>query len=256
MSIEQTQTMKPILLLLLSVMFWSCLESNLDTTDKITDNDINYLGPDHDIGDSPNDPYRIVGITPSKNTWKVIVEYTGGCNEHHFYTWWNGNTTGNNVALFLFHNSNGDSCEAIVRDTINVDIHAALVNSVALEETTVAVVNAKSLKSIRIDPYLALLPQGSECSQIVSLLGTSCGEGIWDNQWMLLADTFLTHEKVWFQPVKNSTNVEIRKPESGNYSIAITLLFGFQYDSSSDATCQSLPEGAIVPVAIDCLDKL
>lgn len=231
----------------------SCLESDLATTDKNSDSDLNYLDPTQDRNNYPNDPYRIIGISPRGDFWDVIVEYSGGCESHNFYTWWDGAPNEEAVSFYFFHNSNGDACEALVRDTISLDMPQVISDESTLSNATISLINANTLRRIPVDPELAGIDQGSWCSHQTSLLGTSCGEGIWDNQWMLMNEALPGHEKIWLQPVSNSTQVNLRKPETDRYLIGVTLLFGYQY-STADGNCQSLPEGSIVPIAINCLE--
>lgn len=244
-----------IFLLFTGILLVSCLDSNLDATDKVSDSDLIYLNPTQDPSNFANDPFRIVGIIPEGNLWSIIVEYGGGCNSHRFFTWWAGNFDLDSTVFYLYHDSNADPCYATIRDTVRIEVNEAIFDALPLETTTIVAINGSNNRKISVDPYLAAITQGNQCGYVTSLLSTSCGQGIWDNQWLLLKDTLTHHQKVWFQPVKNSTNVELRKPEANEYEVAVTALFGFEY-TDLDENCQSRPEGSVVPVAINCLTKL
>lgn len=231
---------------------FGCLKSDLETTDKNSNYSLNYLDPNQNPNGYPNDPYRILAITPSPDNWNIIVQYSGGCKDHHFFTWWDGNVEKNASQFYLFHNANDDACEAMVRDTITIDMTEVM--SIAIDSLTITAINASNNKGVELKPELRHLVQGLDCYQSVSLLGTTCGQGIWDNQWLSLKHEIAGIDNIWLQPVRSGDNVELTKPETGKYKIGITALFGFEYEST-DVNCQSLPEGEILPVAITCMEK-
>lgn len=245
-----------LLLLLSAFLFTSCLESDLMATDKIQDNDLNYLDPSFDWNQVRNDPYRIVGITPSGRQWDVIVEYSGGCEQHNFYTWWNGEWDDNEATFYLIHNANNDHCEAMIRDTIRLQMDEVLADQKYNPASSdLTVLNASNAHKIAVDPHLAGITQSDHCTIQTALKGTLCGQGIWDSQWLLMLDTVENHEKVWLRPVTNSSFVKLTKPEPGNYSVGVTLLFGYE-PIDPDEQCATLPDGSFVSVAVNCIEKL
>ncbi len=239
-------------LLLLAVGVTACLESGLDATTTLSDNDFDYLDSTGDLTDYTNDPYRLFAITPSGETLKIIVEYSGGCSSHNFATLWDGNTAAEEARIYLLHNGNGDLCEAYLRDTVEVNIANIITSDIYRAGRTLVFINASNDREIKIDPKMAAISQGGECTHNASLLGTSCGNGVWDNQWLLLQEEVPDHDKVWLQPIANTTNVALRKPETGNYLVGITLLFGYD---QLDQQCQDGPDGSVIPVSINCLEK-
>lgn len=247
-----------------AVCLISCLDSSFDTTDLIHYNDINYLPQGESISNFPNDPYRIVGIVSYETSWEVIVEYSGGCEEHIFYTWWDGQLTTpepvqNNYSVvqasfWLAHNSNGDACDRTIRDTLQLDLQSLFQSEYPDEGVLVTTINAHSGEQIVVDPSLLYI-QKNNCELEASLVGSLCGTGIWDNQWLLLYDSTKGPRKIWLQPVKSNLADGFTIPGSGQYMTRVRLLFGFQY-SENDSTCTSTYQDTIIPVAVTCLEKL
>ncbi len=243
-----------------SVFFWiigllatSCYDSGLEATTSVSDNEVQYDNTSGNRNDLVNDPYNIVGIIPGEAEWKVIVEYSGGCQTHNFVSWVEEyNTSEKSAKFYLYHNANGDLCEAFLRDTISLNITSMIPDRDILETGVVTAVNPSKNRSIEVDSELAGLNQGLSCMHSSELFGTSCGEGAWDNLWFLLSNTHSNGKNIWMQPVANSTNVALSLPDLENYKIGITFLFGH---GNLSEQCENLPEGMIVPVAVNCLEK-
>ncbi|REE01574.1 hypothetical protein [Marinoscillum furvescens] len=233
-----------------------CLESDLEATDKVQANKLTYLDPSFDWNQVRNNPFRIVGITPTDDTWSVIVEYSGGCEEHNFYTWWNGEWEKDNSATFyLIHNANNDMCEAFIRDTISIRLDETFLRDPdPLDSAHITILNASNAHKITVDPELARIAQSDNCQLNTTIKGTLCGQGIWDSQWLLMLDTVTNHNKVWLRPVTNSSKVMLTKPEPGNYTVGVTLLFGYE-PIDPDEQCATLPDGSFVSVAVNCIEK-
>ncbi|MFY0607872.1 MAG: hypothetical protein JXR10_14230 [Cyclobacteriaceae bacterium] len=237
-----------------ALILTGCYDSGLDAT--LADNDIDYL----DAGNRDNlvnDPYNIVGIIPDNKEWKVIVEYSGGCEKHSFVSWLDDSkTTDKSAQFYLYHNGNGDMCEAYLRDTVTIDISAMLAGIISdddiLSTEIITAINPSNNRAIEVDTELSRITQGADCAIASQLVQSSCRSGAWENLWFLLNDTHSNGKKIWLQPVANSANVALTTPELGEYKIGITLLFGLGNPSDQ---CEKLPEGMIVPVAINCLRK-
>lgn len=240
------------------MMCCGCLESGYDSNDLVIENDINYLHPTLDMGEFPNNPYKILGITPQDDFFDVIVEYTGGCQEHRFYTWWDGNwseATSPEGTFYLLHEDGGDACERVVRDTIKLDMNKVFNGTYPLQHTYVTVKNAYDGNAITVDPFLAEISNYSDCQLKASLENMLCVQGIWENKGLLLIDSIPGHEKVWIQPVKNNNDISLTIPSVGQYRIDVTPLFGFE-QIAQDANCLGKPEGVVLPASINCIQKL
>lgn len=247
--------MRGVPFLILAFLFWSCLDTELETTSLVSDADIQYLDASQDISELVIDPYTIVSVTPVDRNWEIIVEYSGGCEEHQFYTFWDGAWAESNplqTTFRLLHVGNGDACKALVRDTVVVNFDQLFRGTYPDEGAIVTVNNTPGTTSITVHPTLAGLAQGSFCSINARLVATPCGDGIWANKWLQVQDSIDYHNLVWIQPVRNNNLVSLDVPDEGNYKIGITLLFGYE-GVDDGAICQAMPEGAIVPATINCV---
>ncbi len=245
--------MKNLIYLTIALIFSSCYDSALDATDKNSDASLNYLDDSQDPGIYANDEYKIIGIIPVEDIWKVVVQYAGGCEDHDFLTWSDNSIYNNAIQFYLFHNSNGDMCEALIRDTVELEMTGIFDFDVSNLDITM--INASNNRPIDLPLELRSMTQSDDCFYNASFVGTACGQGIWSNQWFSLEDSLSTGENVWFQPIRNSTEVDLEKPDPGKYTIGVTFLFGYQYAEDGIGTCQSIPSGAIIPVAINCLEE-
>lgn len=243
---------------LVAVLLSGCLKDDLDVTEKVVGGDLHYLGSNQDYDDLPNDSYRIIGVTPSDEYWNVIVEYTGGCEEHDFVVFWEGEWDENPVegVFYLLHDSNGETCESVVRDTLQVDLEKVFYEDAPDELEQLSVVNGSNSRQIKVPVDLMELTQSENCEVEALIRLVDCSYGIWDDRWLLMQDWLGQYEKVWLQPIKNSESVSLDVPAIGPYKVGVTALFGFQYTSDSVVTCQSYPEGEIIPVAINCMALL
>lgn len=251
--------MRALYVCLLAVLLLpGCLEDDLAVTDKISGGVVHYLGADYNTSALPNDAYRIVGITPGADTWRMVVEYSGGCQEHDFFIWWDGQWSENPVetSLYIFYDDNDDSCEAIVRDTLFLDLNRVFYGEVPEDLYEIMIVNANTGKQISIPIDLLELAQTVSCSLEAEIVSTACQESIWLDRWLLLADSVGSFQTVWLQPVRNSETVSLELPEKGSYEVGVTALFGFEYSGDGTVTCQSYPEGEVIPVVVNCLTRL
>lgn len=244
---------------LISLIAISCMDNQFDTNDLIVENDINYLHPSLSRTDFPNDKYRIVGITPVDEYFNIIVEYPGGCEEHHFYTWWDGNWSESSpprATFYLSHSARGDNCDRSVRDTVRIELNKVFGMKSLPEEVHVRVRNGYSGKSIEVDPFLASISQSNNCDLEATLNDMICLQGIWDQKGFLLLDSVAYHDSVWIQPVKNMNDVTLDIPGSGKYLIGITPVFGFDFTSELAIDCETTPERSVLPASINCIRRL
>lgn len=248
--------MKSWTFVMLAVVCISCYETDLDATAISSDSDERYFFATN-LGDLELDPFQIIGITPDRLGWDVIVEYSGGCEEHQFFASWSGEFLEGSplqTVVGLGHVGNSDPCEAILRDTVRLEFNELFYGAYPSEGLDITLVDPLSGRSITVQNSLAQLVQGNFCNLNASLESAICGEGIWQDKWFKVQDPIGDFESIWFQPVTNNAAVSLEIPEDGNYDIGVTLLFGYQFQSE-DIMCQALPEGAIIPVSINCMEK-
>jgi hypothetical protein len=78
--------------------------------------------PACELGDAS---FTVTDHTLDGDVLTLDVEYAGGCADHEFDVWWGGALAPSIppvLPLEVQHYSNGDSCEAIVTDTIAIDL--------------------------------------------------------------------------------------------------------------------------------------
>lgn len=79
--------------------------------------------------DPHNDPVSVVGHSTDGPLLLLEVSYAGGCEEHDIELWWAGeasNTTPSVIPLALQHDANGDTCNALITETIAFDVSEIL----------------------------------------------------------------------------------------------------------------------------------
>ncbi|MBI2499105.1 hypothetical protein HYV88_02585 [Candidatus Woesearchaeota archaeon] len=72
-----------------------------------------------------NDVFDLKEVSINGDILSVIASYGGGCKGHKFTLTWDGGfmkSVPPQSNLFLYHNSNGDSCEAYITQTFNFDL--------------------------------------------------------------------------------------------------------------------------------------
>lgn len=79
------------------------------------------------VGQAPRDadPFTIDETTLDEGELEVVVRYGGGCEPHEFELFWTGEfikTDPPQANLALFHNANGDACEALAIETLLFDV--------------------------------------------------------------------------------------------------------------------------------------
>lgn len=90
---------------------------NKSVFDKIDNNRKNNI--------SEGDNYTIKESKREGDNLQVILEYSGGCKVHTFEIIWDGIVYTDNpckINLLLIHRGNFDNCEALITDTINIDL--------------------------------------------------------------------------------------------------------------------------------------
>jgi hypothetical protein len=95
--------------------------------------------------------YSIEAVKRVNNTLKIDVSYSGGCKEHNFEIVWDGVVNlsyPGKVNLLVKHNSNGDSCEGMVHDVIEVDLKRYFDNIIDSNNILFIVSNASSIQEV------------------------------------------------------------------------------------------------------------
>lgn len=241
-----------LLLVLISLTTYSCLDSELDATYQSSGFTLKYYGPGFDPSALTNDEFKIIAVIPGDDVWQMIIQYTGGCAEHDFATYWDGTSESSTSSFYIFHDSNSDECKATVRDTLELET-AGIFPDLNLTSIDVKAINSSNGRTILLKSDLRAITQGDKCTLNASTQETTCAESIWGNTWMLLNDSVSSSGAVWFQPVKDSSSHEDITTGT-DYQLGVTLLFGYQYVTGVE--CSATPDGNIVPVAINCLSKL
>ena len=243
---------KALLIITVSFLLTGCLDTALDATDNYVYNSLNYLDQPYDDLGLSNDPFDIIAVSPNGDEWDVIVEYSGGCNEHSFYTWWDDTwQASGQTRFFLAHYDNDDPCEAIIRDTLNLDLNY-IVNTDLKDSTIIRIVNASNGSNISVDPLLAAISQGYNCGIAGEIEENSCGQGIWENQWILLNDS-VRQLPVWLIPVRSDSQISLDIPEEDDVEVGFTFLFGYESAQLSNS-CFLTDEGYAIPVYLNCIE--
>ncbi|MFY0598295.1 MAG: hypothetical protein JXR03_01405 [Cyclobacteriaceae bacterium] len=252
-----------ILFLISVFVLTSCYDTGLDSQGLVSENDIIYLDNLSDKDAFTNDPYRIIAITPRNDQWDVIVEYSGGCEDHLFYLWWDGNiafvpSSGLlDLELYLIHNGNGDLCEAIVRDTLSFSASEAFsANESYSRDALVTVHNETSSQAIKIDPALAELTT-ENCNLKARIVAGNCILSSLGGEWIQPEHDIDDYDNIILLPVRSPQDSLVQQLQSQNVKVSAVLLFGFEYTSgaSFNEECGNLPDGTIIPVAINCIES-
>jgi len=83
------------------------------------------------------DPINIQNISKENNLLKIIVSYSGGCEEHNFEVVWDGIVYLDSpcfMNLILVHNGNNDPCEALITQTLEINL-AKLIGEINEKDT-------------------------------------------------------------------------------------------------------------------------
>ena len=95
---------------------------------------------------SAEDNLQITSVSREGNSFKIIVAYSGGCKKHEVNIVWDGVVKLSNpckVNLILEHNANGDTCEAMVTDTLDLNIPTYFGDMLEADKTDFTVTTSK-----------------------------------------------------------------------------------------------------------------
>ncbi len=74
---------------------------------------------------SEGDNYTIKESKRERDNLQIVLEYSGGCKVHTYEIIWDGIIYSDDpckINLLLIHRGNFDNCEALITDTINIDL--------------------------------------------------------------------------------------------------------------------------------------
>ena len=122
----------PMLAMIMAVILISCgekkntmsTEENEETTEQ-QDGQIQDLILTQDFNPDKNDAFEVKAVSLDGDILTVLVEYSGGCEDHEFNLKFNGaimKSLPPQANLFLEHKANGDSCRALIRQELKFNI--------------------------------------------------------------------------------------------------------------------------------------
>ncbi|MEN8126047.1 MAG: hypothetical protein ABFR32_13070 [Bacteroidota bacterium] len=85
---------------------------------------------------SEGDPFTIIESKREGDNLQITLSYGGGCKEHSFEVIWDGIVYTDDpckMNLLLIHRGNNDYCEALITDTININLKE-LIGSVSYKD--------------------------------------------------------------------------------------------------------------------------
>ena len=88
---------------------------------------ITKVGPGKKIKEIKSDPFTMGEVSIQGGVMKIKVTYAGGSKEHDFKLYWNGITARSyppQTSLYLKHDANGDTAEALLTKTLQFDLAA------------------------------------------------------------------------------------------------------------------------------------
>lgn len=236
-------------------LFSQCAsDSDLLASDSVVQNDLDYIAHgDGSIDDYEDDSFSLMGIIPYGSTWKVIVEYGGGCKTHHFLAISKNASTDDHGTFHLLHHANNDECDAFVRDTLLLNMNAIFPGTYT-GFSTATLVAGKSGTSIPVNLALASLEAPTLCSLPVTKVDSlSCDIGIWGSVVFGIGEGEIAGGALLI-PVTNSPNVSVSQVLSRkSYTVGFTPLFGFQ-DAAVRRRCPELTNLPYIPISIKCID--
>lgn len=97
---------------------------------------------------SEGDSFKIVSGKKNGDFLEITVSYGGGCKLHKFDVVWDGIVYTNdpcNMNLILVHNGNNDSCEALITETIIVNLKELLGNNEYINKCSYSIFSTYNL---------------------------------------------------------------------------------------------------------------
>ncbi len=152
-------------LLFLLILLNACEQSDLDPAEqdsKKAETVLNQQIYDETLAKRGNaegsDPFEILKVSQRGNQLYVKVSYSGGCEEHLFQAIWNGValfTEPPTVPILLTHDDQDDMCDAILQETIQIDLNALLGSELTSGPLIISLMNGSSEQTINISTEFA-----------------------------------------------------------------------------------------------------
>jgi hypothetical protein len=211
------------------------------------------------------DPFRLDSIRVRGENVEITVSYPGGCTQHTFEIIWNEavpNTNAPAINLAIIHESNGESCEAYITETLTFKLGELVDSSLA---GAVSVAAFSGYDSGDSTVYLGAkfdftFEESDLCNLTVTASEAICGWGLYDNIWFALPDSVSSgvegfYFKKYLQPVSADASLSEFRPVPGKkYTI------GARYDYPGEnyptvPVCMAYP-GPSVRVKLMCVKEV
>lgn len=242
-------------LIFLAFLVFSCVDTELSSKDAVGFYQVLYLNPDVVPDQLVINDYSIASISPQGDFLRVVVDYSGGCGDHLFLVWWNGEFDDDDdpLDLYLMHDAQGDFCEALVRDTIMIDTHEIFPDDYFESKNDITIRNVSDDQEILVNQKIAELAS-DECTIPVNMARVDCATGVWGDLQMTLSDTSEAYRNIILQPVSANTDII---PQEGEALVGVEVLFGYNYMiSDSMIACQIQNNKKQIPVKVKCIQSV
>ena len=243
--------MKAIKMFILALIVMSCAEDQplSDSTVSLIQNGDTFDNLAN--GETAGDPFSIYSVKRNDQSLEVVVQYSGGCEQHDFEVVAKvGDDYFPGVSLALVHLANGDMCEAYLTDTLTIDFSGLLASSIIISEADVSLIHGYNKDEYFLAHETMNIRQGMGCNLSASFEEVVCGAGFFDNRWFRSTDAGLLeeHDFFYFQPIEYDLD---DVPALGEYQLSVRILRDYEPDGNT-AICRAYP-GYSIPVKITCI---
>ncbi len=199
-----------------------------------------------------------------RKTWRedhhlfVVVQYSGGCEEHEFELVWDPVITLvtedqiglDQAQLIITHNGNGDLCEAALTDTLSVNL-SDIAATTDTDHLSIRVMNGSGDQTFSVVSDLVGIPENETCEYEVVLTEVVCGDGLFENRWFRFTEK---DHPAYLQPVSVADLIQLTLgPPNGKYKIGVKVV-AWSPDPDK-AICLAYP-GPSIPVEIWCMELI
>ena len=211
-----------------------------------------------DRSEVTSDPFVIRSSWREGDVLFVVVQYSGGCENHDFDFVWSANIDlvpegqvgFDQTSLIIIHNANGDMCEAALTDTLTVDL-ADIGATINLDQLNTRIMNGGSDQTFSVVQGFTGIPEDETCEYEVVLTEVICGDGLFDNKWFRFTGK---EEPAFLQPVALMALIELPPDQPiGRYKVGVKV--GTWTPDPDKAICLAYP-GPSIPVEIWCLELI